>query len=183
MSADIFEEAEWWFDLAHNAGDVRPQVSRVFVAKFSSSDAKGLAWIATMDDIHRTTPRFAVESGNVVPDRRAIQGRVFHPRHESGRSVGVPLDVTHSSIGGDGDVKAEIESPGSSAERKSAQDSPAVGCANASGGRYSHVIQSKPLQRAVKDGLDFRKDCRLWVGNHRNQRRERHDANSARRVR
>ena len=135
MSADIFEEAKRRFDLAHDAGDVWPEVSRVFVAELFSGDAEGLAWIAAMDDIHDAAPRFAVESGNVVPDRRLIQGFIFHPRHESGRGVCFPFDITNSSISRDGDVEAEIETTGSGAERKSTQASPATVCVNASGGR------------------------------------------------
>lgn len=135
MSADVFEEADWRFNLAHDAGDVRPEVAMVFVAELLSGNAERLARVAAMDDIHHAAPRAAVEVGNVVPDRRAIQGLVFHPRHERGRSVGVPLDVTHSSISGVGDMEAEVEPTGSGAEGKSEQASPALACVNASGGR------------------------------------------------
>ena len=56
-----------------------------------------------------------------------------------------PADAspTHSSIVGDGDVNAEVEAANARAEGKSEQASPAVGCIDASGGRYSHVIQLK----------------------------------------
>lgn len=121
MSADIFEEAKRRLDFADDARDVRPEVSWVFVAKFSSGDAEGLAWIAAMHDIHDAAPRLAVEGANVVPDRRLIQGFVFHPRHESGCGVGVPLDITNSSIGRDGDVQSKIEASGSGAQGKSEQ--------------------------------------------------------------
>lgn len=54
-------------------------------------------------------PWLAVEGSKVIPDKRVIQGRVVHPRHESGRSVGFPLDETNSSISwlGNGDSKVE----------------------------------------------------------------------------
>jgi hypothetical protein len=58
MSADIFEEAKRRLDLAHDASDMRPEMPRVFVAELFSGDAKGLAGIAAMDDIHDATPRF-----------------------------------------------------------------------------------------------------------------------------
>ena len=135
MSADIFKEAEWRFDFAHDTGDVRPQMSWVFVAEFTSGDAKWLARIAAMEDIHQAAPRSAVEVGNIVPDRRAIQGLVFHPHHERGRSVGVPLDVTHSSISWDGEVDSEVKTSGTGAEGQSEKASPALACVNASGGR------------------------------------------------
>jgi hypothetical protein len=135
MPADIFEEAKRRFDLADNTGNVWPEMSRVFVAEFFSGNAEGLAGIAAMNDIHRAAPRLAVEGANVVPDRRLIQGFIFHPRHESGRGVCFPFDITNSSISGDSDVEAEVETTGSGAEGDSAQASPATVCVNATGGR------------------------------------------------
>ena len=116
MSADVFEETNGGFNFAHDAGDVRPEMARVFIAELSSGDRKRLARIAAMDDIHEAAPRSAIEGGNVVPDRRAIQGRVFHPRHERRCRVGFPLDVTHSSISWDGDMESEVKTSGSGAE-------------------------------------------------------------------
>ncbi len=100
MMGDILEKHERRFALADDAGDMRPEVSRIVRAPALARDGERLARIARIDDIHRAAPRVAVEGGNVVPERRAIQGRVFHPRHEDGRGVGVPLDVTHSAISG-----------------------------------------------------------------------------------
>ena len=119
MPADVFEEAKRRFDLADDAFDVRPEMSWVFVAELSSGDAERLAWVTAMHDIHDAAPRSAVKSGNVVPDRRLIQGFVCHPRHESGCGVGVPLDITNSSISLDSDVQSEVEASGSGAEGKS----------------------------------------------------------------
>jgi hypothetical protein len=116
MTADVFKETNGGFNLAHDAGDVWPEMARVFIAELSSGDGKWLARIASMDDIHEAAPRSAVEGGNVVPDRRAIQGRVFHPRHERRCRVGFPLDVTHSSISWDGDMESEVKTSGSGAE-------------------------------------------------------------------
>ena len=48
-----------------------------------------------------------------------IQGFVFHPRHESGRSVGVSFDITHNTVSGARDVNAEIEAGGSCTKRQS----------------------------------------------------------------
>lgn len=135
MSADVFEEAERGLDFRDDAGDMRPEVSRVFIAELFSGDGEWLARVAAMDDIHQAAPRSAIEGGKVVPDRCAIQGRVFHPRHERSRCVGFPLDVTHSAISGMGDVQSEIESACACAERKSGQTSPSVACVIASGGR------------------------------------------------
>lgn len=58
-----------------------------------------LAGEAANDEIHEATPWATIEGGNVVPDRSAIQRLVFHPCHEGGRGVSVPLDITHGAIG------------------------------------------------------------------------------------
>lgn len=135
MPADVLKETKAGFDLAHDAGDVGPKVSWVFVSELASGDGKRLARIAAMNDIHRAAPSVAVEAGKVVPDRCAIQGLVFHPRHERGRCIGFPLNVTHSSISGVGKVESEIEAASSGAEGETEQTSSPVVCVKASGGR------------------------------------------------
>ena len=109
MMGDILEEDEGWLALADDAGDMRPEVARILGAEALASNRERLARIARSDDVHRAAPRAAVEAGNIVPDRRLIQGRVVHPRHESGRGVGFPFDMAHSSISGHGDGKPEVE--------------------------------------------------------------------------
>jgi len=95
-------------------------------------DGKRLTRVAASEDIHRSTPRVAIESSNVVPDRCRIQGRVFHPRHEGGRSIGFPLDVTHSAIIGNCDGEAEVDPAGACAERQAEEQ--VCGGGNVSGG-------------------------------------------------
>ena len=114
---------------------MRPEVSGVFVSELFSGNGKWLARVAAVDDIHQAAPRSAIEGGKIVPDRSAIQGRVFHPRHERSRCVGFPLDVTHSAISGMGDVQSEVKTSGSCAEREAAQLSSPIACVIASGGR------------------------------------------------
>jgi hypothetical protein len=104
MGANVLEEAPLGAGLDEDAAEVRPQPSRVLDPEAPAGVALALTRVAARDDIHDATPRAAVEGGNIVPDRRAIQGRAFHPCHESGRRVGFPLDVTHSSMAGLGDV-------------------------------------------------------------------------------
>ena len=134
MMGDILEEDEGRFDLADDAGDMRPEVARVVGAPAFARDGERLARIARSDDVHRAAPRAAVEGGNVVPDRRRIQGRVFHPRHENGRGVGIPLDVTHSAISGACEVQPEVEPAGAGAERE-AEEARAAGSGRHAGGR------------------------------------------------
>ena len=134
MMGDILEEHEGRLDLADNAGDMRPEVAWVVSPPALARDRERLARIARSDDIHCAAPRAAVEGGNVVPERCAIQGRVFHPRHESGCGVGFPLDMAHSTISGDGDGKPEIEPARTGAEGQ-AEEACVSGSGTASGGR------------------------------------------------
>jgi hypothetical protein len=134
MMGDVLEEDEGRLDLADDAGDMRPEVARVVGTPALARHAERLARIARSDDVHRAAPRAAVEGGNVVPDRRAIQGRVFHPRHESGCGEGFPFDMAHSTISGDGDGETEVEPARAGAEGE-AKDACVSGSGSVSGGR------------------------------------------------
>jgi len=134
MMGDILEEYERWFDFADDAGDMRPEVARVVRAAALSRDRERLARIARSDDIHRAAPRAAVEGDNVVPDNSLIQGRIFHPRHESGCGEGFPFDMAHSTISGDGDGEPEVESACAGAEGE-AEEASVSGSGSVSGGR------------------------------------------------
>lgn len=109
MMGDILEEHEGRFDFVDDAGDMRPEMARILAAEPSACHAEWLARIARSDDVHRAAPWAAVEGSNVVPDNSLIQGRVFHPRHESGCGEGFPFDMAHSTISGDGDGEPEVE--------------------------------------------------------------------------
>ena len=134
MMGDILEEDKGWFALADDAGDVRPEVAWIPGTEALACNRERLARIARSDDIHRAAPRAAVEGSNVVPDRRAIQGRVFHPRHESGCGEGFPFDMAHSSISGDGDREPEIE-PACAGAQREAKEACVSGSGSISGGR------------------------------------------------
>ena len=110
VAGDVFEEDPCRMAFGDDAGDVWPEVARVVGAPALSGDGERLARIARSDDVHRAAPRAAVEGSNIVPDNSLIQGRVFHPRHESGCGVGFPFDMAHSTISGDGDGEPEVES-------------------------------------------------------------------------
>jgi hypothetical protein len=134
MMGDVLEEHEGRLDLADDPRNVRPEVARIVRAPALARDGERLTRVARSDDVHRAAPRAAVEGGNVVPDRRRIQGRVFHPRHEDGRGVGVPLDMTHSAISGACKVQPEVESAGAGAERE-AEQARVAGSGRQAGGR------------------------------------------------
>ena len=134
MMGGIFKEDEGRLDLADDAGDMRPEVAWIIAAEPSACDGKWLARIACAKEIHRAAPWAAIETGNVVPDNSLIQGRVFHPRHESGCGVGFPLDIAHSTISGEGKVQSEVE-PACAGTEGEAEQACVIGAGMVSGGR------------------------------------------------
>ncbi|MDB5724989.1 MAG: hypothetical protein JWQ16_1743 [Novosphingobium sp.] len=113
---DVFAEDPLGFDFAGDPGDLGPKMPRIIGAAAIASVAEGLAWITGSEDMNAAAPRAAVKGSQIVPDKRLTQGLVAHPRHESGRRVGFPLDECHSAISGLGDVEPEIEPPISGAK-------------------------------------------------------------------
>jgi hypothetical protein len=109
MSSNIFENDEFGRYLLNNPFDMRPEMALIVLTTALSCGAERLAGVARSDAIHNSTPRSAVEGGNVVPDRSFTQGRVSHPRHESGRWVCFALDVSHSPIVVGEEMEGELE--------------------------------------------------------------------------
>lgn len=101
--------------------DFGPEVARVGFAPALAGHAEGLAGISGSEDMNLAAPRPAVEGSEIVPDRRAIQGRVCHPGHERGRSVGLPLDETDSAISRLGDAEPKLEPAITGAEGEAAE--------------------------------------------------------------
>ncbi len=133
MMGDILEEDEGRLDLANDPGDVGPEVAWIVRAPSLARDRKWLARIPGREDIHAAAPRAAIESGNVVPDNRLIQGLVFHPRHENGCGEGFPLDIAHSTISGTGDGEPEVE-PACAGAQREAEQARVCGSGSVSGG-------------------------------------------------
>jgi len=134
MMGDILEEHEGRLDLTDDAGDMRPEMAWVVRTPALACNRERLARIARSDDVHRAAPWAAIEGSNIVPDNSLIQGRVFHPRHESGCGEGFPFDMAHSTISGDGDGKPEVEPASAGAERE-AEEACVSGPGSVSGGR------------------------------------------------
>jgi len=108
--SDVFQEDESRSHLANDLSDSGKEVAFVFFCSLLAGDTEGLAGEPGSDEIHLAAPRVRVEGEQVVPDRSCTQGLVFHPRHESGRGVGVPLDVTHSAVLlSEGEFDSELE--------------------------------------------------------------------------
>lgn len=121
VTLDIFGKDPFGIDFFDDPLDLRPKVSRVVSATPLPREGEWLAGVAGSDDMNAAAPRSAVEGSQIVPYRRFSQGRVCHPRHESGRCMGFPLDVTHSAISGLGDVQAEVETAVSGAKGKAGE--------------------------------------------------------------
>ncbi len=114
--------------------------------------AEGLAGITGRQDMNAIAPRSPIEGGKVVPDRRRLQGLVFHPGHESGRSVCFPLDETHSSISRLGDGKPKVKPAISCTQGEAAQ----IAAPPASiMGTYSHkvLLLRRVLRRSQEGSL------------------------------
>jgi hypothetical protein len=94
----VLDEERTGFRFLNHAAEGRPDSTRIGRPLPFACDGIRLARESRSDEIHEATETAAIEGCEIVPDRRTIQGRVFHPRHESGRSEGFTLDVTHSSV-------------------------------------------------------------------------------------
>jgi hypothetical protein len=142
MMGDIFEEDEGRLDLGDDAGDMRPEVTRVVRAPAFARDRERLARIARSDDVHRAAPRAAVEGANVVPDWRVVDASVEHSGDKDGGREGVALDEADGSGAWQGDPEAKIESAcaATQAERvhvgnSRTNRSPGCSCDKAAGSR------------------------------------------------
>lgn len=116
VTFDVLGEDDAGPHLSDDPLDLGPQVPGIGLAPALPGEAEGLAGITGREDMNAIAPWAAVEGSQIVPYRRAIQTRVFHPGHESGRSMGFPLDETCSAISGFGDGEPEFEPAISGAE-------------------------------------------------------------------
>ena len=115
-SGDVLQEDESRSHVTDEPSDGRPEPPVIVSSTLLPCGREGLAGEPGSDEIHAATPRCTVEGGEVRPDRSAIQVRLFHPGHESGRCEGVPLNVSHGSGGDSGESEGELESSVTGAE-------------------------------------------------------------------
>lgn len=121
VTLDVLAEDPFRADLVDDPGDLGPQVAGIVTSSPVTVEAEGLAGIAGCDEMNAIAPRSTVERSKIVPDSSLTQGLVCHPRHDSGRRTAFPLDKSHSSVSGFGDVKAEIEPGVAGAERDASE--------------------------------------------------------------
>ena len=101
VPGDILDKQDRRSCFSEYAAHMGPDKSFILDSPALPRHTEWLTRVARSDDIHDATPWFAVEGADVRPDRSLIQGRFFHPGHESGRSVGVSLDPTNNAVLGD----------------------------------------------------------------------------------
>lgn len=101
---------------ANAIADVGPDPPLVFDAFARAGGGPGLTREARRDAIHDATPASAIEGEQVRPDRRRIQPPFCHARDNCCGSIGFPLDVSDSTVSGDHELKAKLESPDTSAK-------------------------------------------------------------------
>ena len=77
----------------------------------ASGHGQVLAREAANDAIHRATPGASVEGAYVGPDRRVIQGAVFHARRQDAGGIRLPLQVTDGAS-----LDAQVGEPGSQSD-------------------------------------------------------------------
>lgn len=82
MAGDVLAKHESWPGLSHEASNRGPEVARVIHSAALASRAERLAGVSRNDEIHRSTPRVAIDGGNVTPDRRRVQVAFFHTRDQ-----------------------------------------------------------------------------------------------------
>jgi hypothetical protein len=141
MAGDVFEEAPFRGNLSDDPGDRGPEVSRIIAAFAEARERERLAGITGREDMNAAAPRSAVKGSQIVPNRSRAQGRVRHPRHESGRCKTVSLDITHSAVSGLCKVYAKVEASDTGAKAEAAKLAKSVG------GTNSHT--SGPFQRGL----------------------------------
>jgi hypothetical protein len=132
---DVLQEHEAGSHHSDDVLDLGPEPPFVVGTPSLAGTRERLAGEPGRDEIHPSAPRRAIEGDEVVPHRSRIQDLVFHPRHEAGRRVGVPLNCTHHPVSDPelvaGETEAEFEAADSGAERESVE------------GTWSHI--SAPL--------------------------------------
>lgn len=103
-------------NLVDDAEDVVEQPAVVVLAALLSGDAVWLARVARSEAIHDSTPRAAVEGGEVRPDRSRVKGPVLHTRDQPRGGRDFPLQVADAASAWSRDVDAQLEASDAGAE-------------------------------------------------------------------
>lgn len=104
---DVLDEQPFSSASENNIPECRPEPSFVVEATLATGAGERLARDPASDDVHDAVKLVCWEGGEVIPDRSAIQGLIFHAGDESGRCVGFPLNVSHGSYVEAGESQGE----------------------------------------------------------------------------
>jgi hypothetical protein len=116
MGVHVFEEDAPRLDFADNSRDVGPEVAGVFFGLLLSGATERLARIAGAEDIDLTAPGRTVESFNVAPNWRRIEGSVFKARCQPLRDSDFPFHEAEGSSFSASESKSQSDAGVSGAE-------------------------------------------------------------------
>lgn len=121
-AGDVFEIDQLRCRVSDDSRDGWPQPALVRCPRLLAGVRPRLAGEAGDDCVSPPAQRSGVQIFEVAAEKRGwLQARVFHPRHEAGRGIGVPLAVAHSAAGPAeplaGGVQSNVEHPDAGAER------------------------------------------------------------------
>ena len=118
MSADVFEEAPARVDFVDESCDPRPEMSRVVDSLSFSGLGERLAWVSANDAIHEASPLLAMKGMKIRPNRRWIQGFLFHARSQDVCSERFVLNAADDASSRDRHSDADVKHPGAGADRQ-----------------------------------------------------------------
>jgi hypothetical protein len=113
-------------NFANDPRNVEPEAGALAVDSGPPSGVtEVLAGETRSDEIHAAAPRFALEGCEIVPNRRSLQGRSFHPFHEESRSTCFPLNVTNNAQGvvSEEDSESQLEGTDAGAQGENVERS------------------------------------------------------------
>lgn len=116
VSGDIFGKHDARFDFANDSMHVWPQVPRIICSAASTGETEWLARVARSDAIHDSTPRFAVKSPQIRPDRRLRKASRFHARRQEFSGEGFPFHPADRASVSQSQLQSEVKTSASGAQ-------------------------------------------------------------------
>jgi len=113
MVGNVLKEDPLGSDFSNDSGDIGPEMIWSFGSTLGAGDAEWLARVARNDAIHDSTPRLAVEGFNIRPNRRFVQGAVFHTRYQDLDDWNFDLHIADDSRSWNRQSEAEFETSNS----------------------------------------------------------------------
>jgi hypothetical protein len=114
---NVLEKDKARLNFSDDSPDVAPDEPFISHAESLAGEADGLAGESRSDEIHRATPRSAIEGANVIPDWSKVKGIVFHAGSEDRCREGGVFDIADGSdIGGKSQSQVESADTGAQAD-------------------------------------------------------------------